>query len=238
MTWDDETDAILDGDLTAALGYRTPLGGTVVQAVAPIGLRDRASGFVGFTTALGFSKKLVGMARDPRVALAFHAREHGTAPGARYVLVQGRAAVVERPTSAERPRIATLAAARLGEPRTGWFWNRWLREYYQARVPAHVTVERIVSWPDLRCEGAPRVEGTPLPEGPPPAQPPPSGGTAPRVDAERAGARVRRTAHVLLGLDGTGGWPLIVPVEVSDAGPAGLRLVAAAPLPSRRSCCW
>src|SRR6266511_1235035 len=92
MTWDDETDAILDGDLTAALGYRTPLGGTVVQAVAPIGLRDRASGFVGFTTALGFSKKLVGMARDPRVALAFHAREHGTAPGARYVLVQGRAA--------------------------------------------------------------------------------------------------------------------------------------------------
>ena len=73
VTWDDETDAVIDGDLTAALGYTTPLGGVVVQAVAPIGLRDRVAGVAGFTTSLGFSKKLVAIARDPHVALAFHA---------------------------------------------------------------------------------------------------------------------------------------------------------------------
>ena len=68
---------VLAGDLTAALGYRTPAGGVVVQAVAPIGLRDREAGTVGFTTSLGFSKKLERIERDPRVAMAFHAREHG-----------------------------------------------------------------------------------------------------------------------------------------------------------------
>src|SRR5438034_6452315 len=130
VRWDDETDAILDGDLTAALGYRTRLGGTVVQAVAPIGLRDRDAGRVGFTTSLGFSKKLVGIARDPRVALAFHAREHGAAASARYVLVQGRAEVIERPTLADRQRVQALAAPRLGPPKRGRFWDWWLREYY------------------------------------------------------------------------------------------------------------
>jgi len=235
VTWDDETDAILDGDLTAALGYRTPLGGAVVQAVAPIGLRDRAAGEVGFTTSLGFSKKLVAIARDPRVALAFHAREHGTSSSPRYVLVQGRATVVERPTAAELARVAELAAARLGPPKRGVFWDRWLREYYQVRVPVRVAVERIVTWPDLRCEGPPIVTGPALPETPPPRQRPPSGGTGPRVDAARAGARVRGCDHALLGFDGTDGWPVVVPVTVPPADAAdaaGVRVTAAAPLPS------
>jgi len=232
VTWDDETDAILDGDLTAALGYRTPLGGTVVQAVAPIGLRDRAAGEAGFTTSLGFSKKLVAFARDPRVALAFHAREHGTATSPRYLLVQGRATVVERPSAAEVAEVAALAAARLGPPKRGVFWDRWLREYYQVRVPVRVAVERIVTWPDLRCEGPPVVAGPALPEAPPPAQRVPRGGTGPRVDAARAGARVRGCAHALLGFDGADGWPVVVPVEVTAADATGLRLRAAAPLPA------
>jgi len=231
VTWDDETDAILAGDLTAALAYRTPLAGTVVQAVAPIGLCDRAAGRVGFTTSLGFSKKLLGIARDPRVALAFHAREHGSAQSSRYVLVQGRAAVVERPTMAERQRVAALAAAHLGPARRGRFWDRWLREYYQVRVPVWVTVERIVTWPDLRCAGLPAVAGVALPDGPPTPQRPPRLGTAPRVDVERAGRRVRRTAHVLLGLAGADGRPLVVPVSVEGEGPDGLTLASETPLP-------
>jgi hypothetical protein len=56
LAWDDEIEAVLDGDMTAALAYRTPAGGAVVQAVAPIGLHDRAAGTVGFTTTFGFSK--------------------------------------------------------------------------------------------------------------------------------------------------------------------------------------
>jgi Pyridoxamine 5'-phosphate oxidase len=231
VTWDDETDDILDGDLTAALCYRTRLGGAVVQALAPIGLRDRTAGIVGFTTSLGFSKKLVSIAHDPRVALAFHAREHGSARSQRYVLVQGRAAVVEQPTAAERARLAVLATARLGPPRRGPFWDRWLREYYQVRVPVYVTVDRIVTWPDLRCAGPPRVEGAPLPDVVAPAQRPPKRGTAPRVDVPRVAGRVRGTAHVLLGFAGADGSPLIVPVDLDGSGSTGLSLASAGPLP-------
>ena len=79
MAWSDEVDAIIDGDLTAGLAYVTPAGGVVVTAVAPIGLRDRAAGTVGFTTSLGFGKKLERIKRNPKVALAYHAREHGFA---------------------------------------------------------------------------------------------------------------------------------------------------------------
>ena len=231
MTWDDETDAILDGDLTAALGYRTPLGGAIVQAVAPVGLRDRAAGWVGFTTSLGFSKKLVAFARDPRVSLAFHAREHGGTRSDRYVLVQGRAVVIDQPSPAERERMATQAAARLGPPLRGWFWDRWLREYYQVRVPVHVMVERMVIWPDLRCAGAPHTHGQPLPEGPVAAQSPPRRGRGARVDIGRAGRRLQGCAHVLLGYPGADGWPMVVPLDVTRIGLEGLELSAATPLP-------
>jgi Pyridoxamine 5'-phosphate oxidase len=231
LAWDEEIDAVLGGDLTAALGYRTPAGGVVVQAVAPIGLRDRVAGTVGFTTSLGFSKKLERIARDPRVAMAFHAREHGSAAGRSFVLVQGRARVVASPSPEQRMQVRELAAARLGAPREGWFWNRWLREYYAARVPVLVEVERIVVWPDLRCAGSPRVIGEALPDAAPEVQRPPARGTAPRLDAARAGRRVRDTEHTLLGFVGGDGRPVVVPVEVADPGPGGLPLRAAAPLP-------
>src|ERR671910_75138 len=107
--------------MTAALGYATPARGAVVMAVAPIGLRDRERGTVGFTTSLGFSKKLDRIRREPRVALAYHARE----------LVQRQ------------------ATQHLGEGRSGRFWDAWLREYYMVRVPVHVHVDRLTVWPDL-----------------------------------------------------------------------------------------
>jgi len=40
VTWTDEIDDVLGGDLTAALAYVTPARGAVVTAVAPIGLPD------------------------------------------------------------------------------------------------------------------------------------------------------------------------------------------------------
>jgi hypothetical protein len=231
VVWDDEIDSILGGDLTAALGYRTPAGGTIVVAVAPVGLRDRASGTVGFTTSLGFGKKLERIRNDPRVALAFHAREHGLAESPRYVLVHGRARVVDKPSPQERARLEELATALLGARRRGLFWDRWLREYYDVRVHVHLDVERIVTWPDLRCAGSPQVLGAELPEDPPPPQSAPRNGTAPRVDVERAGRRLEGTPHTLLGFAGADGYPLVVPVEVERADPDGLTLYAAAPLP-------
>jgi hypothetical protein len=232
LTWDDEIDAILGADLTAALGYRTPAGGTVVVAVAPIGLRDRAAGTVGFTTSLAFGNKLARIADDPRVAMAFHARDHGSADSPAYVLVQGRAWVLRDPTPEQRARVETLATAFLGGRKRGPFWDRWLREYYDVRVQVHVDVDRITVWPDLRCAGTPRVVGADPAEEPPPPQRPPKNGTGPRVDAERAGRRVRGTAHVLLGLVATDGYPLVLPVDVGSQGPDGLAVSARFPLPA------
>ena len=89
--WSGADEDIIGGDLTAALAYVTPAGGAVVTPVAPIGLRDRDAGTVSFTTSLGFGRKLERIRSDPRVALAYHAREHGFASGDRFVLVQGEA---------------------------------------------------------------------------------------------------------------------------------------------------
>src|SRR4051812_49620464 len=97
ISWPDDIDQILTGDLTAALAYCTPAGGAVVTAVAPIGLRDRAAGTVSFTTSLGFGRKLDRIEKDPHVALAYHAREHGHSSSSRYVLVQGSATVIREP---------------------------------------------------------------------------------------------------------------------------------------------
>src|SRR4051812_48314373 len=156
VSWDDELDAIFAGDLTAALGYRTPAGGVVVQAIAPIGLRDRERGMLGFTSSLGFSKKLDRIAADPRVAMAYHAREHGTAAGTRYVLVQGTARVTQAPSEQQRRVVRSQAIAHLGAAKEGLFWDRWLR---QTRVPVEVAVTRILVWPTLDAAGTPEVAG-------------------------------------------------------------------------------
>jgi len=100
VSWPDEVDAVFGGDMTAALAYLTPAGGAVPTAVAPIGLRDRDQGTVTFTTSLGLGKKLKRIERDPRVALAYHARDHGFASSRSYVLVQGRCRPVPPPTRA------------------------------------------------------------------------------------------------------------------------------------------
>src|SRR3954451_22940869 len=97
VQWPDPIDEVIGGDLTAALGNVTPAGGAVATAVAPIGLRDRDEGTVSFTTSPGVGEKLKRIERDPRISLAYHAREHGHASSGRYVLVQGDAAVVKEP---------------------------------------------------------------------------------------------------------------------------------------------
>src|SRR4051794_13033671 len=198
--WDDRMDAILDGDLTAALAYVTPAGGVVVTAVAPVGLRDRDRGVVTFTTSLGFGRKLDRIKADPRVALAYHAREHGFADGDEYVLVQGRARVDEN-TGRLETEVRPASARFMGPPKTGAFWDRWLQAYYQDRVPVDVAVERIVRWPDLRCAGEPAVTGSPPAEAPAP-QRPPKNGAGPRVDVARAADKLRALPHVLLGFPG------------------------------------
>jgi hypothetical protein len=227
ITWPERVDEVIGGDLTAAVAYVTPAGGAVVTAVAPIGLRDREAGTVTFTTSLGFGKKLDRIASNPRVALAYHAREHGFCNSSSFVLVQGDAEALKQPSREYLEDILRPAAQRfMGPPKEGKiFWDRWLREYYQDRVPVTVSVERLSAWPNLDCSGQAEIAGAPH-AGEPPAQEPPKNGTAPRVDSERAARKLKALDHTLLAYVGGDGYPEIVPVEVGDAGPDGIRLTS------------
>jgi hypothetical protein len=234
--WSDVDDEIIGGDLTAALAYVTPAGGAVVTIVAPIGLRDREAGTVGFTTSLGFGRKLDRIKQNPRVALAYHAREHGFASEPRFVLVQGTATYETHPDPvvlAERVRPASVRF--LGTPRTGFFWERWLKAYYEDRVLVTVEVERVASWPDLACSGEPRVEGKPLPVENPPPQSAPKKGTGPRVDVAAAHKRLASLRHILLAYVGSDGFPVIAPVIAERADGSGFQLGGPLPAGGRRA---
>jgi len=234
--WPEADDEIIGGDLTAALAYMTPAGGAVVTPVAPIGLRDREAGTVTFTTSLGFGRKLERMRSNPRVALAYHAREHGFATGEGYVLVQGNATAEAEPARdvlEERVRPASIRF--MGEPKTGLFWDRWLDAYYADRVLVTVAVGRVTSWPDGALEGQPTVTGAPLQQAQPPSQQAPAKGTGPRVDAERAATRLRGLPHVLLGYAGADGYPMVVPVRVGAASADGITLEGPLPAGGRRA---
>jgi hypothetical protein len=234
--WPDVEDEVIGGDLTAALAYVTPAGGAVVTPIAPIGLRDRDTSTVSFTTSLGFGRKLERIDRDPRVALAYHAREHGFAAGTTYVLVQGRASYDAEPNAALLAERVRPASARfMGAPRVGPFWDRWLRAYYADRVFVNVAVERVSSWPALDAAGDPAVYGAPRPAAPPASQAPPAKGTEPRVDPERARRRLSVLDHTLLAYVDADGFPAIVPVGVGAARAAGVELSGRLPPGARRA---
>jgi hypothetical protein len=232
ITWPDRAEAAIEGDLTAALAYVTPAGGAVVAAVAPIGLRDRDAGVVSFTTSLGFGKKLERIKRNPRVSLAYHAREHGFCESSDFVLVQGDAQPLAEPSREYLEQTVRPQAKRfMGPPKEGkLFWDRWLREYYQDRIPVDVAVTRVSVWSDLDCSTAPEVHGAPAAEDPPP-QAEPKNGTGPRVDAVRAARRLRGQDHLLLAYVGGDGYPEIVPVAIDDADANGFRLTSPRRLP-------
>lgn len=229
--WPDSADAIIGADLTAALAYPTPAGGAVLTPVAPIGLRDREANVVSFTTSLGFGRKLDRIKANPRVALAFHAREHGFSKQEGFVIVQGTATYDAQPDrDVLEQRVRPASTRFMGAPRTGVFWGRWLSAYYEDRVLVNVQVQRAISWPDGACAGEPAITGEPLPADDSPPQEPPKNGTSPRVDVQRAARRVANLPHLLLAWIGADGLPLIAPVRLDGASPEGLRL--SGPLPS------
>jgi len=211
----------------------TPAGGAVVTAVAPIGMRDREQGTVTFTTSLGFDRKLDRIRRDPRIALAYHAREHGFANAPDFVLVQGEATPLTRPDRRLLEDVIGPQSERfMGPPKRGrLFWDRWLREYYGDRVPVTVRVERIVAWPDAQAAGEPRVFGVPLPEAPPAAQAEPKNGAGPRLDAEAAARKIGALPNQLLAFVGADGYPVVQPVQIGAGEPRGVELGSARPLP-------
>jgi hypothetical protein len=225
--WTDEVDEILSGDLVAALAYLTPAGGAVATPVCPLGLRDRDQGRVGFTTSTGYGRKLERIAADNRVALAFHTRTNGRTDRPGFVLAQGEASVDT--TKATLARAAAQAPLYLGPLATGWFWDRWLRVYYQRRVVVWIQVRRIA----VRAPAGTLVQviGEPRPDAAPPVQRPPRNGSGPRLNAQRAGRRAAAKPNRLLTYRDADGYPAVVPVDVPGAAPDGLTLRPAWPLP-------
>jgi hypothetical protein len=233
--WGEVEDAVIGGDLTAALAYLTPAGGAVVTAVAPVGLRDRAAGTVSFTTSLGFGRKLDRIKENPRVALAYHAREHGFARGPQFVLVQGTASYNATPDqSLLEEQILPASTRFMGAPKRGPFWDRWLSAYYADRVIVTVAVERVLSWADSSCASEPEVFGAAR-SAPPESQAAPAKGTGPRVDTAKAARRAAALDHVLLSYRDGDGLPMIVPVGVGAASATGIALSGPLPAGGRRA---
>lgn len=85
----------------------------MVTAVASFGIADRDWGMVGFTTSLGFPRKLERITGDPRVALAYHAREHGFSALPWFMLAQGRAGLLAHAYRAQLVGLSTRTF-------TGW----------------------------------------------------------------------------------------------------------------------
>jgi hypothetical protein len=222
--WPDEVEEVLAADLVPILATATPARGAVLSPIANIGLRDRDAATVTVTTSLGLWRKLERIQREPRVALAFHARG-GRGARPEHVLLQGRASFSWTPDRDWLESIGEHWERSLETRELGPIWRRWMHVYHWVRVGIEITVERIVVWPDPACEGRPIAYGDPVPADPAP-QPPPARGTAPRVDPRRAAARLRRLPHVLLGWVGADGYPAAVPVQVGAADSDGIVLDA------------
>jgi hypothetical protein len=231
VSWPDEVDEILAGDLVVAIGSPTPMGGVVLNSVTPLGLRDRDAGTVSFTTSLGFGRKLERIAADPRIAVCYHTRQHGHADRPGVVLVQGVASVSADNTDEALGRLAEQAAEHIGQIATGRFWDWWLAVYYRDRVRVDVRAVRIVWWPSGVLSDVPVVLGASRPEQPPGSQPAPRHAATPRVPLTRVRRAIRRP-HQLCAFLQRDGMPCIVPVAVSSVTDSGLLIDDARLLPS------
>ncbi len=234
--WSDEVDEILGGDLCAGLAYLTPAKGVMIVPMAPLGLRDRERGTVTLTSSLALWTKLERIRKDPGVAVAYHAREHGETDRPGYILVQGRASFDTTPDRAWLKSI-TPAWDRFLVPKKGGLTGRLLDTYYWQRIAIEIAVERVVHFADDAAESEPVVTGSPRPGAPAP-QRAPKNGTAPRVDVAKAAADAARVPHTLLGWCGEDGLPEVVPVRVESHDDTGLRLrtpAGAVPAGGRRA---
>lgn len=216
--WPPRVVETLGGDLVVALASRTPAGGVVITPVSPLGTYDPAQETVTITTSLAFPRKLRRMARDDRVALLYHAREHGYARSPHLVLVQGRADFPDAPDGFWTPEVEERWNKFLVPRKTGLVWD-WLgHEYYDLRIPVTVHVHRMVVWSQPDASDQPTVIGPPLSGRTPADQSPPSGGTDSRVDLVRFQRRLQRSRHTLMAHVDADGYPMMTPGHLTIDG--------------------
>jgi hypothetical protein len=224
VAWPDGVDEIVGGDQAVIFAHVTPLRGVVLTPLTNTGLRDREAGHIApVSSSVGMWKKLERITEEPRVAVAYHTREHSFAGGPEYVLIQGRASLTPIDDHSWVENHLENWERFSGSREVGPVGERWLRAYHW-RVGVEIAVERVVVWPDLACRGTPAVHGAPLPPEPPKPQRPPGKGTAPRINHVRAGKKAGRLPNVLLGWVGADGFPVVVPVEIAGTERRGIVL--------------
>ncbi len=220
--WADDIDAVFAGDLVAALTITTASGDVVTVPAAPLGVRDRGEGWVSCIVPAGFADRLDHLGHDPRAALTFLSRAHGTATGGAYVLVQGRARSAGTVVGAVRSRAAALL-----EPSVTATWrDHWLGERRAGAVSVRVHVHRITTWSDTRASGLPTTFGAAAAPAPAPQPTPLHPGVG--VDAREAVRRLRGHPHRLLSYIGGDGFPVTIPVRILEAGEQSVRITAPA----------
>ena len=222
VTWSDEIDDILAGDLVVGLADLTPAKGVVISPMSPLGLRDRDAGTVTMSSSLAMWKKLRRMRRNPGVAVAYHTRDHAFTDRPGFVLVQGRASFDTTPDREWLESITPQWNKYLGERSTGLI-GRTQRVYYWERIAIKVEIERILYWGDTAATDEPEVFGSPVPP-PPESQKPPGKGTGPRVAVGKVAGSVNKIGHALLGWCGSDGIPDVVPVSGAEETSEGVRL--------------
>lgn len=194
----------------------------MLNSVTPLGIRDRDAGTVTFTTSLGFGRKLERIAADPRIAVAYHTREHGHSQQPGLVLVQGIATVIADYSQERRDELVEQAQHHIGQVAHGRFWDWWLKVYYFDRVGVEVKATRILWWPTA-LENDPVVIGDPLPTLVAPSQTMPRQAGTARVPVAKV-MKSTRMPNRLLGITDAEGMPVIVPVEVVRPAEQGLVL--------------
>ena len=220
--WPASVDEVLTGDQVVGFAYVTPAKGVVLQPLTNMGDPSEP-----VSSSVGMFRKLQRIQANPRVAVAYHTRTHGFSDRREYVLVQGRASLtsVEDHGWLERHRENWVRFAGPIPQNRVLAW--WLREYHW-RVGMRLEIERMVVWPDLRCQGEPAVHGVAAFAEPPAHQKPPAKGTGPRVNHERAARRAAGLQNVLLGWVGGDGYPVVVPVDVQGSDERGIVIQAPA----------
>jgi hypothetical protein len=202
----------------------TPLQGVVLTPLTNTGLCDRKAGtLTPASSSVGMWKKLKRITEEPRVAVAYHTREHGFAKCPEYVLVQGTASLTPFEDRSWVENHLENWERFSGKRNVGPIGERWLSAYHW-RVGIELAVDRVIVWPDLGCRGEPEIYGEALSTQPPKPQRPPRNGTGPRINHRRAAKRASRLPNLLLAWVSGDGFPMVVPVEIAGTEKRGVIL--------------
>jgi hypothetical protein len=224
VPWPERVDPILGGDQVVTFAHVTPLQGVVLTPLTNTGLCDREAGTLApVSSSVGMWKKLKRITEEPRVAVAYHTREHGFAVRPEYVLVQGMASLTPIDDRSWVENHLKNWERFSGPRNVGPIGERWLSAYHW-RVGIEIAVERVIVWPDLACRGEPEIYGKALPAQTPKPQRPPRNGTGPRINYRRAAKRAARLPNLLLAWVARDGFPMIVPVGIAGTEKQGVIL--------------